>query len=342
MNAESHKMESDSKEIQEQASSSSENCEPSKSLIKSIKESLDLNNKENNENNEISNLDLEESKMSVTTSSSFSTDNFINSFEYFIFEENYKKYYVDSSENTNNNFDNYVKNALKLITLIPFSKISLPSKIKTISNDLDKKYNIILSQKINKKTLILDLDETLIHSDMDFLSKTKNYDMVLEIFDNEINKNVLLPIFLRPGLFEFLDYVSENFELILFTSSEQLYADTIINFIEKNKKYFSIKLYRDSCIFIEPGLNIKDLRIFLPYRKMEDIIMIDNSLFSFCNQLNNGILITSFFEDKNDDFLNNLKEYLKIIKDMNDIRELNKQSFKFQEYKRDIIMNSDN
>ena len=152
--------------------------------------------------------------MSVTTSSSCSNDSFINSFEYFIFEENYKKYYVDSSENSNNNFDNYVKNALKLITLIPFSKIPLASKIKTISNDLYEKYNTVLSQKNNKKTLILDLDETLIHSDMDFLSKTKKYDIILQLFDDEMNKNVPLPIFLRPDLFEFLEYAYENFELI--------------------------------------------------------------------------------------------------------------------------------
>ena len=337
MNEPTSKVEQNSKKINEQTSNSSEISSPSKSLIKSIKESLDLINKEKNE---IS--DFEESKMSVTTSSSCSNDSFINSFEYFIFEENYKKYYVDSSENSNNNFDNYVKNALKLITLIPFNKIPLASKIKTISNDLYEKYNIVLSQKNNKKTLILDLDETLIHSDIGFLSKTKKYDIILQLFDDEMNKNVPLPIFLRPDLFEFLEYAYENFELILFTSSEQSYADTILSFIEKNKKYFSMKLYRDSCIFIEPGLNIKDLRIFSSYRKMEDIIIVDNSLFSFCNQLNNGILITSFFEDKNDYFLNNLKEYLKIIKDMNDIRELNKQSFKFLEYRHDIIVNSDN
>lgn len=339
MNKSTTKIEPNYKEIKELTSSSSENLSSSISLIKSIKESFDLTNKEKNENY---NPDSEESKISVTTSSSSSNDTFINSIEYFIFEENYKKYYVDSSKNSYNNFDNYVKNALKLITLIPFHKIHLSSRIKAISNDLKRKYNIELSQKINKKTLILDLDETLIHSDMDFVLKPKKYDVILEFFDNETNKNVPLPIFLRPKLFEFLDYASENFELILFTSSDQLYADAIINFIEKNKKYFSMKLYRDSCIYIEPGLNIKDLRIFLPYRKIEDIIIVDNSLFSFCNQLNNGILITSFFEDKNDDFFNNLKEYLKVIKDMIDIRDLNKQSFKFEEYKHDIIMSIEN
>ena len=311
-----------------------------KNLISTIKESLELNEQDTKEMNDID----ADSKISVTTSSNSSEDSFLNSFEYFIFEEDYKKYYVDSSKNVSDNFDVYVKNALKLVSVIPFNKINIQSKIENISNELYKNYKNVLSTKPenNKKTLILDLDETLIHSDMDFLSKTKNYDVKLEIFDEVENQNEPLPLFLRPGLFEFLEFASKNFELVVYTASEKIYADAIINYIEKDKKYFSMRLYRNSCIFIEPGLFIKDLRIFTPYRKMEDIILVDNSLFAFCNQLNNGILITSFFEDKTDNFLQNLEGYLEMIKNVNDIREINKQSFQFEEYKRDIIMKSDN
>ena len=311
-----------------------------KNLISTIKESLELNEQDTKEMNDID----ADSKISVTTSSNSSEESFLNSFEYFIFEEDYKKYYVDSSKNVSDNFDVYVKNALKLVSVIPFNKINIQSKIENISNELYKNYKNVLSTKPenNKKTLILDLDETLIHSDMDFLSKTKNYDVKLEIFDELENQNEPLPLFLRPGLLEFLEFASKNFELVVYTASEKIYADAIINYIEKDKKYFSMRLYRNSCIFIEPGLFIKDLRIFTPYRKMEDIILVDNSLFAFCNQLNNGILITSFFEDKTDNFLQNLEGYLEMIKNVNDIREINKQSFQFEEYKRDIIMKSDN
>ena len=310
-----------------------------KNIIETIKESLNLKEQDLKEINDID----ADSKISVTTSSNSSEDNFLNSVDYFIFEENYKKYYVDSSKNVSDNFDFYVKNALKLISVIPFNKISIESKIKNISNELYKNYKTILSTKPknNKKTLILDLDETLIHSDIDFLSKTKNYDVELEIFDDIENQNVPLPLFLRPGLFEFLEYASKNFELVVYTASQKIYADTIINYIEKNKKYFSMRLYHNSCIFIEPGLFIKDLRIFLPYRKMENIILVDNSLFAFCNQLNNGILITSFFEDKKDNILQNLEGYLEMIKNVNDVREINKESFQFEQYKHDIIMKSD-
>ena len=133
--------------------------------------------------------------------------------------------------------------------------------------------------------------------------KDKNiYDATL-YFDSEEEKNIPLPLIIRPGLYDFLDYASENFDLVVFTASDQDYADTIINYIEKEKKYFSFRLYRNNCLFIEPGLYIKDLRIFNNFKNMKDIIILDNSLFSFANQLNNGILITSFFDDKNDTFL---------------------------------------
>ena len=274
--------------------------EKTKKIINNIKQALALN-----EDDSIQSTNLETSKISndstLSDSSSISKENsylneYLNSYDFFQFEQNFKKYYVDSSQNNNGNYDNYVKNALKLISLIPFRKLCINERIKEIS----KKINF---EKIknnfdeNKKLLILDLDETLIHSDLDFLLKEKNvkYDEVLH-FDSEEEKNIPLPVVLRPGVFEFLDYASKNFDLIVFTASDQQYADAIINYIEKDKKYFKMRLYRNNCIFIEPGLYIKDLRIFNSIKDLENIIILDNSLFSFANQLNNGILIDlSFF-----------------------------------------------
>ena len=318
-----------------------------KTILNNIKQALTLNEEENQ-----SSSNLETSKVSsestLTDSSSLSKENnkmneYLNSFEYFQFEQNFRKYYVDSSQNNNGNYDNYVKNALKLISLIPFRKLFINEKIKEISKKINFQNlkNDKNGSNPNKKLLILDLDETLVHSDLDFLLKEKNvkYDTILH-FNSEEEKNIPLPLIIRPGLYEFLDYASENFELVIFTASDQDYADTIINYIEKDKKYFKMRLYRNNCIFIDPGLYIKDLRIFNSWKNIEDIIILDNSLFSFANQLNNGILITSFFDDKDDTFLINVKEYLEYIKNEKDIREINKESFRFEEIKEDISRNN--
>ena len=318
--------------------------ENTKKILNNIKQALFLNEDETTQSSTLE-ISKVSSDSTLTDSSSSSKENnklneYLNSFDYFQFEQNFKKYYVDSSQNNNGNYDNYVKNALKLISLIPFRKLYINKKIR----DISKKINFdIHNFDENKKLLILDLDETLVHSDIDFLLKEKNinYDTVL-YFDTEEEKNIPLPLIIRPGLYEFLDYASQNFNLIIFTASDQQYADTIINYIEKDKKYFKMRLYRNNCIFVDPGLYIKDLRIFFPFKNMEDIIILDNSLFSFANQLNNGILITSFFDDKDDTFLSNVQAYLEYIKNEKDIRQINKDSFKFEEIKEDISRNNNN
>jgi CTD small phosphatase-like protein 2 len=317
-------------------------CSSSKTqnILDNIKQALDLN-----EEDSIKNIYSETSKVSIestlTDSSSCSKENnkmndFYNSFDYFQFEQNFHTYYVDSSKNNNGNYDNYVKNALKLISLIPFEKLGINQRIEEIS----KTINFQCLQNSNKKLLLLDLDESLIHADLDFSLEGKiKYDTIL-YFDSEEEKDIPIPLIIRPDLYQFLNYVSKEFDLVIFTASDQQYADTIINYIEKDKKYFKMRLYRNHCIFIEPGLFIKDLRIFSDIKKMEDIIILDNSLFSFANQLNNGILITSFFYDKTDIFLRDVTNYLDYIKNEKDIRDINKQSFRFEDIKEDIIMNS--
>ena len=317
------------------------------SLISNIRKALALNEEERNNS-----LNLEISKVSndSTTSESSSiskekeTNNnqlndYYNSFDFFQFEQNFKKYYVDSSKNNNGNYDNYVKNALKLISLIPFRNLGISEKIEEIKKNLALTYPICPLEK-NKKLLILDLDETLAHSDLDFSLKDKiqKYDTILH-FNSDEEKNIPIPLLIRPWTKEFLDYAVKEFDLVIFTASDKQYANEIIDFIEKDKKYFKMRLYRNHCLFIEPGLYIKDLRIFSDYKNIEDIIILDNSLFSFANQLNNGILITSFFSDLNDTFLENVKCYLEYIKIQKDIRLMNKESFRFEEIKEDIIRN---
>ena len=245
------------------------------------------------------------------------------------FEESFQKYYVDSSQNSNGNFDNYIQSGLKLISLFP--NINYEKEIENISNSFN-----LLDNKLNKKTLVLDLDETLIHSDLDLIYKNHIITLYFDSEDDD-EKNIPIPLILRPGLFDFLNYAKEKFELIIFTASQKNYADKIIDYIEKEQKYFSLRLYREHCIFIKPGLYIKDLRIF-KNRDLKNIVLIDNSIFSFAHQLNNGILVTSFYNDDNDFFLENLKEYLSYcIEDCNDVRIINKEQFKFEEYKNDLI-----
>ena len=81
---------------------------------------------------------------------------------------------------------------------------------------------------------------------------------------------------------------------------------------------------------------IKDLRIFKNI-DLKKIILIDNSMYSFASQINNGILINSFFNDKNDTELNNALEYLiNFILPAEDVRDVNEEFFNFSQIMNDL------
>ena len=63
-------------------------------------------------------------------------------------------------------------------------------------------------------------------------------------------------------------------------------------------------------------------------------------MYSFTPQLNNGILINSFFNDKNDNELSNVLSYLiNFIIPCDDVREVNEEFFGFQKIVDDMTSN---
>jgi hypothetical protein len=136
----------------------------------------------------------------------------------------------------------------------------------------------ILYSKFNKKnfTLILDLDETLIK----FVTNI-NYPKGKIIF--------------RPGLIQFLNKIFPLFDLILWTIAKKDYADEMINNIEKEKKYFTARLYRDHASY-KNNIYVKDLSDL--GRPLDKIIIIDDKESNFSFQRSNGILIRPFHGTK--------------------------------------------
>ncbi len=68
---------------------------------------------------------------------------------------------------------------------------------------------------MNKKTLVLDLDETLVHSG--FKPFEVKSDIVLKIeFENKIHD---IHVLVRPGVEEFLEKMAKHYELVIFTAS---------------------------------------------------------------------------------------------------------------------------
>ena len=83
---------------------------------------------------------------------------------------------------------------------------------------------------------------------------------------------------------------------------------------------------------------MKDLRIFKNV-DLKNIILIDNSMYSFATQINNGILINTFIKDRNDNELNNALDYLiNYILPAQDVRKVNEEFFNFRQIMKDLII----
>ena len=189
-------------------------------------------------------------------------------------------------------------------------------EIKTKSVELSSR-----SKHSSNKTLILDMDETLIHSvksylDYSKLNVTVDEARTLTYRDNDFTfKN--FKVFIRPHAIRLLKELSELYEIIVFTSAEQCYADSVLNFIDPENKYISQRFYRETCV-LKNGKYIKDLRVF-SNRKMNNIVILDNSITCFSNQLRNGVFVPSFYGQQDDNCLETVIDLLKGIAEVDNI-----------------------
>ena len=159
-----------------------------------------------------------------------------------------------------------------------------------------------LDTKKYKYSLILDLDETLVH------------------YIEEENRAYVQ---VRPYADFFLNEMAKYFELVIFTAAAEDYADIVLNELDKNK-VINYKLYRKHTEQIN-GVFIKDLSKL--GRDLSKILIVDNNKDNFSLQPENGLHICSFIGDQNDDELYNLSsDLMKIVEcKKNDIRPVIKE-----------------
>ena len=238
----------------------------------------------------------------------FNNNNFILNSKIPILYKNYMKY---DSESINKIF-------MTNIIHIENKGGSLLYSTRTQSNPIINS-SFLKNPPSKNLTLVLDLDETL----MSF------------IYINKESKEGLLRI--RPYLYNFLNLVKEYYEIIIFTAATKNYADPILDNIEvKRGKYFNYRLYREHCSIINNDF-IKDISLI--GRDLSKVIIVDNMQQNFKLQKENGILISSFWgEDDNDKVLLQLGRILvSIAIDMVEAKYNLDVRNEIKKYKEDII-----
>lgn len=181
-----------------------------------------------------------------------------------------------------------------------------------------------LGKKTKEKTLILDMDETLIAAKFEG-KEQKNFKRTFS-FDFH---GTQIHVRLRPYLSDALEKLGQLYEIVVFTAGVQDYADPILDVIDPEKTIFKKRMYRTECVKCEQ-FYIKDLDVILD-REKSSMVLVDNSILSFAFDLANGVPINSFMGDEEDDRdLLYLVSFLEEAFYQSDIRVACEDSFKLQ------------
>lgn len=200
----------------------------------------------------------------------------------------------------------------------PGKSPTVHSNKQIVKEDVDVPHNIRLLPAIpkgdtcyGKKCLVLDLDETLVHSSF---RAVPGADFVIPVQIEDVVHFVY--VIKRPGVDEFLIEMAKHYEIVVYTASLDKYADPLLDLLDP-KKTIRTRLFRESCVYYE-GTYVKDLSLL--NRDLSQTIIIDNSPASYIFHPENAIDCSSFIDDPLDRELHQIGSFLKGIKNVNDVR----------------------
>jgi len=164
----------------------------------------------------------------------------------------------------------------------------------------------------HKKTLVLDLDETLVHSSFKPVS---NADFIVPVeIEDTVHQVYVLK---RPGVDQFMRRMGEIYEIVVFTASLAKYADPVLDLLDKHK-VVNVRLFREACVN-HKGNYVKDLGLL--GRDIKRTIIIDNSPASYMFNPENAVPVESWFDDENDTELLDLIPILEQMAKTQDVRD---------------------
>ncbi|XP_035595015.1 carboxy-terminal domain RNA polymerase II polypeptide A small phosphatase 2-like [Oncorhynchus keta] len=168
----------------------------------------------------------------------------------------------------------------------------------------------MIPQDQGKICVVIDLDETLVHSSFKPIS---NADFIVPVEIEGTTHQVY--VLKRPYVDEFLQRMGELFECILFTASLAKYADPVTDLLDQCG-VFRARLFRESCVFHQ-GFYVKDLSLL--GRELHKTLILDNSPASYIFHPENAVPVVSWFDDVEDSELLHL---LPVFEDLSQAEDI--------------------
>ena len=183
--------------------------------------------------------------------------------------------------------------------------------------------------------VVLDMDECLIHSQ--FLQgpgakyahqvKRTSGDSLetstVDTFSIRLPDGENVRVHERPYLHDFLQSVSEKYETHIFTAAMEVYAKPVLKMLDPHGKIFTGCWYRESCTLdSDVGAYVKKLDFEWGGDQLKRTVLVDNNPLSFLANPDNGILVSSFYNDAKDTTLPAVLELLEELDSEEDVRPI--------------------
>lgn len=184
------------------------------------------------------------------------------------------------------------------------------------------------TRRSKNRTLVLDLDETLVHSTLEPGGMPAGGGVGSGVprpacradfhFPVEVGgTRHLVSVRLRPHLQPFLERCAALFEVVVFTASQRVYAEQLLDVVDPGRRLIRHRAYREACVLWE-GNYLKDLTAL--GRDLARTAIVDNSPQAFGFQIDNGIPIESWYDDDDDEELLRLLPFLEVLATADDVR----------------------
>ncbi|KAI9264998.1 NLI interacting factor [Phascolomyces articulosus] len=168
----------------------------------------------------------------------------------------------------------------------------------------------VAKEHLGRKCLVLDLDETLVHSSFKIIPHP-DFIVPVEI-DNQYHNVYVLK---RPGVDEFMRKMGEKYEIVVFTASLSKYADPVLDKLDIHK-VVKHRLFREACCN-HKGNYVKDLSHL--GRDLAGTMILDNSPASYIFHNANAVPVSTWFNDPHDTELTDLVAFLEDLTQVDDV-----------------------